>query len=53
MCLWAPWVRQIYGAAFDRKTEHYVSEAGLDLVEVGFVFSDIIKFLVARPRPRP
>ncbi len=50
MGLWAPWVRLIYGAAFDRKTEQYVSEAGLDLVEVRFVFSDIIKLLVVRPR---
>lgn len=53
MGLWAPWVRLVYGASFDRKTEQYVSEAGLDLVEVRFVFSDIIKLLVARPRPRP
>ena len=52
MALWAPWVRLIYGAAFDRKTEDYVAEAGLDLVEVRFVFGDIIKLLVARPRPR-
>ncbi len=52
MGLWAPWVRLIYGADFDRKTENYVSETGLDLVEVRFVFSDIIKLLVARPRPR-
>ena len=50
MGLWAPWVRLVYGASFDRKTEQYVSEAGLDLVEVRFVFSDIIKLLVARPR---
>ena len=52
MALWAPWVRLIYGAAFDRKTEQYVAEAGLDLVEVRFVFGDIIKLLVVRPRPR-
>lgn len=50
MSLWAPWVRLVYGAAFDRKTERYVPEAGLDLIEVRFVFSDIVKLLITRPR---
>lgn len=49
MRLWAPWVRLLYGAAFDRETERYVSDAGLDLVDVRFLFSDIVKLLVARP----
>lgn len=52
MALWAPWVRLVYGAAFDRETERYVSDAGLDLVEARFLFSDIIKLLVVRPRLR-
>jgi ubiquinone/menaquinone biosynthesis C-methylase UbiE len=50
MRLWAPWVRQIYGAAFDRHTERYVAAAGLTLAEESFVFQDIIKLLVLTPR---
>jgi ubiquinone/menaquinone biosynthesis C-methylase UbiE len=50
MALWRPWVRLVYGAAFDRDTEQYVPDAGLELTEVRFLFSDIIKMLVARPR---
>jgi len=49
MQLWAPWVRLIYGAAFDRHTERYVEAAGLRLVEERFVFQDIIKLLVLTP----
>ncbi len=49
MRLWAPWVRLIYGAAFDRETERYVTAAGLRLVEQRFVFQDIIKLLVLTP----
>lgn len=50
MRLWAPWVRFAYGASFDRNTEHYVEAAGLDLVEKRFLYRDIIKLLVLRPR---
>ncbi len=50
MHLWAPWVRLVYGAAFDRETEHYIPDAGLELVEERFLYSDIIKLLIARPR---
>jgi ubiquinone/menaquinone biosynthesis C-methylase UbiE len=49
MRLWAPWVRLMYGAAFDRHTERYVAAAGLRLVEERFVFQDIIKLLVLIP----
>jgi ubiquinone/menaquinone biosynthesis C-methylase UbiE len=49
MRLWAPWVRLMYGATFDRHTERYVDDAGLRLVEERFVFRDIIKLLVLRP----
>ena len=48
--LWAPWVRWMYGAAFDRRTEQYVEAAGLEVVEDRFLFEDIIKLLVLRPR---
>ena len=49
MRLWAPWVRWIYGAGFDRQTERYIPEAGLELVEKRFVYQDTIKLMVARP----
>ena len=48
MRLWAPWVRLIYGAAFDRDTERYVPGAGLRLVERRFLYRDIIKLLVLK-----
>lgn len=50
MRLWAPWVRWMYGATFDRQTEQYAETAGLELVEERFLFEDIIKLLVLRPR---
>lgn len=50
MRLWAPWVRFAYGAAFDRDTERYVPDAGLELVERRFLYRDILKLLVLRPR---
>jgi len=49
MRLWAPWVRWMYGAAFDRQTERYIPRAGLELVETRFLFKDTIKLIVARP----
>ncbi len=48
MRLWAPWVRVVYGATFDRNTERYLPEAGLEAVEERFLFDDIIKLIVAR-----
>jgi ubiquinone/menaquinone biosynthesis C-methylase UbiE len=51
MRFWAPWVRLLYGATFDRRTERYVDDAGLVLVEDRFVVHDIIKLLVLR-QPR-
>ena len=48
MHLWAPWVRLVYGATFDRNTEQYLPEAGLEAVEERFLFQDIIKLIVAR-----
>lgn len=49
MRLWAPWVCWAYGAKFDRHTEQYMPEAGLEIVEESFVFEDIIKMITARP----
>ena len=50
MKLWAPWVRFVYGAEFDRKTEQYLEAAGLDLVETKFLYKDIIKLLSVQPK---
>ena len=52
MRLWAPWVRLVYGARFDRETEQYIAEAGMELVERRFLYRDVIKMLVMRPRQR-
>ncbi len=49
MRLWAPWVRWMYGATFDRQTERYIPLAGLKVVETRFLFKDTIKLIVARP----
>ena len=50
MRLWTPWVRLVYGARFDRDTERYVPAAGLELIERRFLYRDVIKMLVLRPR---
>ncbi len=50
MRLWAPWVRWVFGAAFDRDTEGYVAAAGLEMVERRFVFRDIIRLIVAKSK---
>ena len=49
MRFWVPWVRWAYGAAFDRRTERYLAQAGLELVEARYLYHDIIKLIVARP----
>jgi ubiquinone/menaquinone biosynthesis C-methylase UbiE len=46
--LWEPWMRFAYGAGFDRRTEAYVPEAGLEVVEARFVVDDLMKLLVLR-----
>ena len=50
MRLWAPWVRAVFGAAFDRDTERYITAAGLERVERRFLVSDVIRLLVLRPK---
>ena len=49
MKLWAPWVRWVYGAGFDRQTEQYLPEAGLEILEKRFLYRDTIGLVVARP----
>jgi hypothetical protein len=44
--LWEPWVAWAYGAGFDRHTEAYVPQAGLQLVDSRFVYDELIKLIV-------
>jgi ubiquinone/menaquinone biosynthesis C-methylase UbiE len=46
--IWEPWVAWAYGASFDRHTERYLPEAGLELIEARFVVDDLIKLISAR-----
>jgi ubiquinone/menaquinone biosynthesis C-methylase UbiE len=48
--LWAPWVRFAYGAEFDRNTAEKMKTAGYELLEERFVYHDILKIIVARPK---
>ena len=50
--LWEPWIGWAYGASFDRDVEKHIAAAGLEPLDVHFVFSDLIKFIEARPRGR-
>jgi len=43
--LWEPWVAWAYGAAFDRRTEERVPEAGLEVMESRLVVDDLIKLI--------
>ncbi len=43
--VWTPWVRWVYGAAFDRNTEQYLDAAGLRLIDQRFVHRDIIMLI--------
>jgi ubiquinone/menaquinone biosynthesis C-methylase UbiE len=49
--LWEPWIAWAYGASFDRQTEKYVPQAGLDLVSSRYVVDDLIKLITARAPP--
>lgn len=49
--LWEPWVKWAYGASFDRDIERHMPAAGLDIVESRLVVDELIRFIVARPRP--
>lgn len=46
--MWEPWVRWAYGASFDRRTEEYVPEAGLELIEARHVVGDLLKLISVR-----
>ena len=46
--IWAPWMDWAYGAGFDRRTEEHIPEAGLQIVEVHYVVSDLIKLIDLR-----
>jgi ubiquinone/menaquinone biosynthesis C-methylase UbiE len=46
--LWQPWIAWAYGASFDGRTEKYIPEAGLELVDSRYVVADLIKLITAR-----
>ena len=46
--LWEPWMAWAYGAGFDRRTEEYIREVGLDILESRFVVNDLIKMISVR-----
>ena len=46
--VWEPWIAWAYGASFDRRTEEYVSEAGLVLVDARFVIDELVRLISAR-----
>lgn len=51
--LWQPWIGWAFSASFDRQTERYIPEAGLELADSRFVFADLIRLLTLRvPAPR-
>lgn len=49
MRLWAPLIRRLYGASFDRDPARHAEAAGLRVVEERFLYSDIIRMVVLRP----
>ena len=46
--LWEPWIAWAYGASFDRRTEEYVPEAGLVLLDARFVVDELVRLISAR-----
>ncbi len=46
--IWQPWIGWAYGASFDRGTEGFLGEAGLELAGAHFVVADLLKLISAR-----
>jgi ubiquinone/menaquinone biosynthesis C-methylase UbiE len=46
--LWEPWMAWAYSAGFDRHTEAYIPQAGLELVRSRYVVDDLLRFLELR-----
>jgi len=46
--LWEPWVAWAFGASFDRETEKYIPQSGLELVSAELVVDELVKLLTAR-----
>ncbi len=49
MRLWAPLIRRLYGASFDRDPARHAEAAGLRVAEARFLYRDIIRMVVLRP----
>ncbi len=48
VALWQPWAARAYGAGFDRNTAAHIPEAGLELLDAGFVVADMMQLLTVR-----
>jgi ubiquinone/menaquinone biosynthesis C-methylase UbiE len=46
--LWEPWMAWAFGARLDRRTETYISKAGLDITDAHYVVDDLIKLISVR-----
>ncbi len=46
--MWEPWVSWAYAASFDRHTEEYASQAGLEVIEARYVH-DTLKLITVCP----
>ncbi|MFQ5774632.1 MAG: class I SAM-dependent methyltransferase [Kiloniellaceae bacterium] len=48
MELWQPWEKLVFGAAFNRHTDRYIAQAGLELLREESFVGDMVRLLVAR-----
>jgi len=51
--IWQPWIAWAYGASFDRQTDIFLPEAGLELHESRYVVEDLVKLICARVPAAP
>ena len=49
MRLWAPVVRRLYGASFDRDPGRHAAAAGLSVAEARYLYADMIRMVTLRP----
>jgi ubiquinone/menaquinone biosynthesis C-methylase UbiE len=43
--IWEPWIGWAYGAGLDRRTEEFLPQAGLQIVDSRFVVDDLMKLI--------
>ncbi len=49
MRLWAPVVRRLYGASFDRDPARHAAAAGLSVAAARYLYADMIRMVTLRP----